>query len=128
MTFVDTNVILRWYLEDHAILSGQAKQILDDSQTGEFLISDVVLGEIFYVLRGLNHDNRQIAEVYTGLLEQPNFIFDQESRLSLLVEIIAKTKLDFADCYLISRAVYSGEQLETFDKAMQKTYDKYKTA
>ena len=127
MTFVDTNIILRWYLEDHAKLSVQARQMFEADPAEEFLITDIVLGEIFYVLRGMDHDNQQIAEVYSGLLEQPNFIFDQESMLGLLVKVIAGTKLDFADCYIISCAVYSNESLATFDKAMQKAYNRYKT-
>jgi len=127
MTFVDTNIILRWYLEDHTELSARASRILAPSPPEEFLITDVVLSEIFYVLRSLGYSSQQIAKVYSGLLEQPNFMFDQEAMLGLLIKIIAETRLDFADCYLIARAVHSNEPLATFDKAMQKAYDKFNT-
>jgi len=128
MTFVDTNVILRWILDDHPTLSQQAKRIISRAPESSLLITDVVLGEIVYILRQKKVNNQEIAETLTILLEQEAFIFDQESRLDLLFTIIAETKLDFADCYLISRAVYSGEHLATFDKAMQEAYNKYKTA
>ena len=128
MTFVDTNVVLRWLLQDHETLSPEAARLIQTAEEDneELLISDVVLDEIFYVLRGKGYENHQTATIFNGLLEQPAFVFDQESRLGLLFTIIAGTKLDFADCYLISRAVYSGEALATFDKPMLKAYKKYK--
>ena len=126
--FVDTNVILRWLLNDHPEMSRQAWELIKKGETreDELYITDVVLGELFYVLRSKQHDNTEIAEIFNDLLERPAFIFDQESRLSLLFDIIGGTKLDFADCYLISRAIFSKQPLKTFDKAMQKAYDKYR--
>lgn len=128
MTFIDTNIVLRWLLEDHPELSRQAKGIIDRAELNdeELYITDVVLSEIFYVLRGQGYNNSQVAEYLWGLVEQPTFIYDQEARLKLLFEIIGGTKLDFADCYLISRAIYSRRPLKTFDRAMNRVYDKYK--
>ena len=128
MTFVDTNVVLRWLLNDHPTLTPKAQRLIKTAETqeDEFLITDVVLGEIFYILRQKGYRNSQTAQVLGDLLERSVFIFDQESRLNLLTRIISETNLDFADCYLISRAVYSNEPLATFDKAMRKAYDKFK--
>lgn len=128
MTFVDTNIVLRWLLEDHAELTAQANQLIAQAEEDEeqLLISDVVLSEIFYVLRFKGFEHSQVAEYLRGLLEQEAFIFEQESRLDLLFNIIGETKLDFADCYLISRAVHAQQSLKTFDKAMLKAYEKYR--
>ena len=128
MTYLDTNVILRWMLDDDRLLSPRARRIIDESEPAEFLVTDVTLSEIFYVLRGKGYNRQQTAEYMYGLLEQPAFIFDQESRLNQLIALIRDTNLDFADCYLICRALHSGASLKTFDKAMLKAYDKYKAA
>jgi predicted nucleic acid-binding protein len=130
MTFIDTNVVLRWLLRDHPTLSAKARDLVQtaEDKPEELYITDVVLGEIFYVMKNKGYENRQTADILYGLLEQPAFMFDQESRLNLLIDIIRETTLDFADCYLISRAVFSKEPLETFDKPMLKAYNRYKTA
>ncbi len=95
-------------------------------QEDYLLITDVVLGEVFYVLRLKGYQNYQTAEVLSNVLEQPAFVFDQESMLGLLIKVIAETKLDFADCYLIARAIYAHKPLKTFDKPMQRAYSRYK--
>jgi predicted nucleic-acid-binding protein len=128
MTHIDTNVILRWLLDDDKSQSPRATRLIEHAEPGEYLVTDVILGEIFYILRGKRYARQQLSAAMYELLNQPAFIFDQERRLDLLFTLIAETKLDFADCYLIARAVFSGSPLETFDKPMLRVHKKYRKA
>jgi predicted nucleic-acid-binding protein len=129
MTFIDTNIVLRWLLNDHPTLSSRARQLVAKATPRDLLITDVVLAEIYYVLCAQKQlSNNQVAKIFTVLQQQAAFAFEHESHLSLLFTIVGDTKLDFADCYLVSRAISFTQPLRTFDTAMQKAYDKYKTA
>lgn len=88
-------------------------------------MTDIVLTELFYVLRSKGFDRWQASKYIGSLYELPIFIFNSESIATLLLEIIKQTNPDFADCYLITRAMRAKEQLVTFDKKMLKTYERY---
>lgn len=127
MTFIDTNVVLRWLLQDHRPQSRQVNGLIDHAPEDSFLVSDVVLAETYYVLaRAKDYSNPQIAEILRTLTEWPAFAFEDERLLGKLFAVICETTLDFADCYLISRAIHAGEPLKTFDKQMQKAYARHK--
>lgn len=126
--FVDTNVMLRWILDDHETLSARARTVIGQADAGDLLLTDVILGEMYYVLRGKGLANREVGTIFEELLQQAVFRFDNEAWLTGQIKVIAGTNLDFADCYLISRAVQASQPLTTFDKPMQKTYEKYKLA
>ncbi len=128
MTLLDTNVLLRWVLDDHPDLSKKARQLIEAAKRDELCISDVILAEVYYVLRGQQYSNRKIAELFENFMQQICFTFDDETRLTTQLEIISETMLDFADCYLIARAINAHASLQTFDKPMQKAYNKYKKA
>jgi predicted nucleic acid-binding protein len=125
--FIDTNVILRYLLDDHQVHSQQARKLIINAKDNSLILTDIVLAEVYYVLcRRKQLNNRQVAGIFNDLMEMPMFGFDHETRLTRQIEIIAGTTLDFADCYLIARAVYAGEPLKTFDKPMQRAYNRYK--
>jgi predicted nucleic acid-binding protein len=127
MTFIDTNILLRWLLNDHPELSDKARQLIETTEDGELLVSDVVLAEIYYVLRGQHYSNSKIASLIEDFMQQAAFNFDNETRLTSQLAIIAETNLDFADCYLIARAILTRQNLKTFDHAMQKAYAKHRS-
>ena len=51
MTLVDTNVILRWLRDDHPRLSADAVKIVEAARQASLIITDVVVGEVVYILR-----------------------------------------------------------------------------
>lgn len=124
MAFVDTNVILRWLLDDHP-LSVKAAQLVSAAKPGELVITSVVAAEIVYVLGGLKKDRTQLVATFGALSQALAFSFEDEASIEA-VDILAHTGLDFADCYLIARAVKARIPLHTFDAHMQREYTRQK--
>lgn len=123
MSLVDTNIILRWLLVDDAKYAPLAEQLVNDAGGGELVITDVILAEVFYVMRGKAYSRAQIVSAINALAAQPAFRFEASiAVIKRLAAIISSTKLDFADCYLLARARQANQPLATFDKGLQRLY------
>ncbi len=122
MAFVDTNIILRWLLGDHAELSSKAEKLVDSSELASLLITDVVVAEIVYVLRAKGRDRNQTSEALNLLARTPAFKYENKELAMDIIGLLTEIKLDFADCYLLARSRREKLNLETFDKPLQKAY------
>ena len=120
MTLVDTNVILRWLRDDHPRLSADAVKIVEAARQASLIITDVVVGEVVYILRSFGSDCRQTMEAIAYVKREPAFKFENEEVISETMQLHAETRLDYADCYLLTRALREKHDLVTFDKAMNR--------
>ena len=128
MIAVDTNVLLRYLLNDDAAQADMAANLIKGG--GTVLITDVVLVETLWTLRGkkyrLNED--QLAGVVHALFEEPNIRFEDEMTVWMALNDYRESDgADFADALIINKAravakaqggSFSGSY--TFDKAAQK--------
>ena len=128
MIAVDTNVLLRYLLNDDAAQADIATSLIKGADT--VLITDVVLAETLWTLSGrkyrLNKD--QVAAVVHALFEEPNIRFEDGSAVWMaLNDYLESDGADFADALIINKAravakaqggPFSGSY--TFDKAAQK--------
>ncbi len=128
MIAVDTNVLLRYLLNDDAVQAGIAASLIKGGDT--VLITDVVLVETLWTLSGkkyrLNRD--QMAAVVHALFEEPNIRFEDGPAVWMaLNDYLESDGADFADALIINKAravakaqggTFSGSY--TFDKAAQK--------
>lgn len=128
MIAVDTNVLLRYLLNDDAMQADTAANLIKGEDT--VLITDVVLVEALWTLSGkkyrLNKD--QLAEVVCELFEEPNIRFEDGPTVwKALNDYRESDGADFADSLIINKArtvakaqgsSFSGSY--TFDKAAQK--------
>ncbi len=123
MIFLDTNVILRWLLADDPLQSKVVERLVNRAQARELIVTDVILAEIFYVMRGKGYTRQQIGQAIDLLLELPMFSIERHDASKLLPGLlVSHPSLDFADCYLLARALQTQQTLQTFDKALQKAY------
>lgn len=122
MTLVDTNVLLRWLLGDHKELSLKAEEIVQEAKPSSLLVTDVIVAEIVYVLRGTGRDRQQTSEALLLLGRTEVFKYENEELIMEIVKLLTKTKLDFADCYLLARAHRESLGLETFDGPLSRLY------
>lgn len=120
-TLIDTNILLRLILHDEAKLAAEAEQIVLSSPEVSCVISSVIFGEVVYVLGGLGFKRESIAKVVSELLEYPQFSYPQ-ALFSSILRFIELTNLDFADCYLLARALRENKELKTLDIPLQKAY------
>lgn len=122
MKLIDTNILLRWLLGDHKELSARAEELISQAKSGSLLITDVIVAEIVYVLRASGRDRYQTSEALLLLGRTESLKYENEELIMKITNLLVGTKLDFADCYLFSRANKDKLGLETFDKSLKKLY------
>jgi predicted nucleic acid-binding protein len=122
MAFVDTNILLRWLLGDHSILSPKAEKIVAAAKPASLLITDIIVAEVVYVLRGTGRDRQQTSEALLLLGRTTAFKYENEGLIMDIIQLLTEIKLDFADCYLLARTRRESVGLETFDNPLHKLY------
>jgi predicted nucleic acid-binding protein len=122
IAFVDTNVLLRWLLGDHKELSARAEALVQGAASASLLVTDIIVAEVVYVLRSTGRDRRQTGEALLLIGRTAAFKYENEELVSSIISLLADTKLDFADCYLLARARREKLGLETFDNSLRKKY------
>lgn len=128
MIAIDTNVLLRYLLEDDASQTAKAAQLIGGAE--RVLVTDVVLVETIWTLRGTKYQlgKQDLVEVVKALFQEPNIRFeDGQATWAALDQYRQSKGADFADALIISKAKLMasqyGETFEgsyTFDKAAQK--------
>ncbi|WP_163836740.1 PIN domain-containing protein [Spartinivicinus ruber] len=136
MIAIDTNVLLRYLLQDDESQSKKANQLINGQ--AQVLITDVVLTETLWTLKGKKYkaSKEDILNVLDSLFKERNIVFEDgptiwramnDYRLSEKVKVGSKKKdADFADVLIInkSRQVITQKNsqfggLYTFDLAAQ---------
>jgi predicted nucleic-acid-binding protein len=89
MIAIDTNVLLRYLLDDDPGQSPRASALLRRHRS--VLVTDVVLAETVWTLRGARYglDNQGISDVLNALFAEPGISFEDD-------EVVWKAAADFA--------------------------------
>ena len=119
---IDTNVILRYLLDDHDVHSPKAKVFMAEvfAETKKAEIPDIVIAECIYVMEKYYKIPRsEISAKLSGIL---NFFGIINSDRSELLEALLKyndSSIDIVDCILAAHS--SPEKVVvSFDKDMKK--------
>ena len=116
MVLFDTNMILRYLLNDNQEMADTAEQILTRESVS---VTIEVIAETVYVLKGVYSMERYtIAETLKGFLELVRCP-DMDILLSAL-DSYAQRGLDFVDCVLYAYHSIRGFRIATFDKKLLK--------
>ena len=128
MIAIDTNVLLRYLLQDDAVQSPKANALIN-AQT-EILITDTVLVETMWTLRGKKYRLKKpdLLRMLEQLFKQTNLQFEhdqtvwramQEYRLARPVSVGSKGReVDFADILILEKARYHSQTLKTDFKGL----------
>lgn len=123
MIGLDTNVLVRYIMQDDPQQSAKANQLIEalDSDNPGF-ISMVCLIELYWVLTScfaLTH--AQVTLALETLLRTKPFLIERSEQVARAVKVFSQGKADFADC-LIERSAQSAgcTQTMTFDKGAAK--------
>lgn len=103
MTGLDTNVLLRFLLNDDPIQSSQAKQAVDDVLRGEgaVFINRLVLSETVWVLgRGYRYGRDTILTVVESLLETDGFVVEDAGAGADAIRLCRAGGFDFPDALI----------------------------
>ena len=116
MAILDTNMILRYLLNDNAEMAERAERYLD---AGEAAVTIEVVAEAVYVLKGVYRlDRTVIADTLKGFLALTDCRDADVLRVAL--DTYAAQNLDFVDCVLYGYHRVRHLEVATFDKKLLK--------
>jgi predicted nucleic-acid-binding protein len=133
---IDTNVLLRYLLQDDAIQSAKANKLVAGHKT--ILVTDIVLSETIWTLKGKKYKlpKEQLLHVIEQLFKEPNLVFEEgqvvwrafnDFRVNKPVKVGSKKKdIDFADALILEKSQFLASQkkavfhgMYSFDVAAQ---------
>jgi len=116
---LDTNMILRYLLNDNESMRETAKKYLC---AGNVWITLEVAAELVYVLNGVYKlERKAIAEKIIQFLNVADC--GESAVLQLALNTYALHNLDFVDCILYSYNEVKGIEIATFDKKLLRLLD-----
>ena len=120
LPFLDTNVLLRHFLQDHAEHSPRATAFLTRVERGEVRvhISDVVLFETVFILeRQYRQPKPTVRDLVLGLIELPSVVLPAKHRWHRVVDRYVDANLPIADAYhTVLMEQLETDQIITFDR------------
>lgn len=125
MIGLDTNVIVRYLVQDDPAQSKVATRIFEDRLTSENhgFISCVTLCEVVWVLkRGYKVGRREIASILKGLLDAEELEIESRDIVWRALADFESGKADFSDYLIGQRALSVGATTTfTFDETAAKS-------
>lgn len=133
MIAIDTNVLLRYLLDDDRDQAAKAQKLVYGKEP--ILITDVVLVETVWTLTGKKYqlERSELITVLQTLFKEPNFRFEDGQTVWMALNDYRKTKptggkeVDFPDALIVSKAKFIASThkvnfggVYTFDVAAQK--------
>lgn len=119
MTGLDTNLLLRYFLDDDQVQSPEARRIINSfTQAEPGWVSLPAILELVWVLKSKNRAQRTvIAATLDRLLAQDSVVVEQAEVVAQAVRRFRFSSADFADCLIAAsaRAAGCGRTL-TFDQ------------
>lgn len=115
---IDTNVWLRYFLEDSVSQFPDCKKLIEAIENGRFqpYISNVTIFELAYTLKTFYRlTAAEIKNILSAILKTRNVTIIERTDSKKALALFFKTKIKFADC-LIATQVKPGLILVTFDQ------------
>jgi len=103
--FVDTNVFLRFFVNDVPAQYEKARSLFEAAEAGTIKLetSELVTAEIVWVLESFyGFARKEVTEVLTTLLSSRNLRIASHGRIREAVRLYAAGNMDFIDAYNIA--------------------------
>ncbi|MBI2432785.1 MAG: PIN domain-containing protein [Candidatus Hydrogenedentes bacterium] len=124
VTFLpDTNAIVRYLVRDDPKRANEAQALLDQVRQGnaKAILLESVVAECMYVLTKIYKVPKdQAAGSLIDLLHYRGIANEDRQELISALELYAERSIDIVDCMLLAKATAAGNQLFTFDAALNK--------
>jgi predicted nucleic acid-binding protein len=122
---VDTNLIVRYLVQDHEKHAKAAGKLFDACDRGDVVIVvlPAVLAECVFVLQSFyEHPRGDIASALGRLISSPGVEIDAAIHLDAL-DRYRKTKVHFVDCLIAATAATEDIPVASFDQDFRKFTD-----
>ena len=120
MPALDTNVLVRYIVQDDAVQLAAAKRLISRcvAEGSTLFVPLTVVLELEWVLRsGFAFGKDDVLMTLSSLLSAVELSFESERALEVALQFFRKGSADFADCLHVALAAQAGEKpLWTFDK------------
>ena len=122
---VDTNLIVRYLVQDHEKHAKAAGKLFDACDRGDVVIVvlPAVLAECVFVLESFyEHPRGEIASALGRLISSPGVAIDAAIHLDAL-DRYRKTKVHFVDCLIAATAAARDMPVASFDQDFRRFTD-----
>jgi predicted nucleic-acid-binding protein len=124
MIGIDTNILLRLWLNDDPAQSKRIDQLLAEhgGLPGSLLVTDVVLVEAVWTLKSaFEQDKHAQLIAVRSLLEETAFAFEDREAVAAALTLFESGSCGFADCLVVAKHARQGcDFTATFDRGMRK--------
>jgi predicted nucleic-acid-binding protein len=123
---VDTNLIVRYLVQDHEQHARAAGKLFDACDRGEVIVVvlPVVLAECVFVLESFyGHPRADIASALNRLISSPGVEISEVTVHLDAFERYRATRAHFVDCLIAATAVAKDVPVSTFDQDFRKFAD-----
>ena len=123
MTGLDTNVLVRYIMQDDIRQSALATRLVESlSAESPGFMPLVSLAELAWVLSSAYElDQAQLVEAFEALLRTKEIIVDRAETVWRALRVFRRANADFADCLIERSASAAGcERTMTFDRGAAK--------
>jgi predicted nucleic-acid-binding protein len=118
MTVIDANIVLRYLLDDHPVLSLKAAMIIEQQSV---TLPVAAACEVVYVLQKVySVDRPQIQKTLSDLLNQQLVFIEKPNLFLKALECYGTTTFDIVDALLWAYHVIEKYVVLTFDEKLQK--------
>lgn len=124
MIGLDTNVIVRYIMQDDVKQSPMATRLIESRSAGSpGFVTMVALVELAWVMfSAYELDKRQLTAALEGLLRTKELVVEQAETVWKALRLYQSTNADFADCLIERSAAVNGcEKTMTFDRDAAKS-------
>jgi len=123
---VDTNLIVRYLVQDHEKHAKAAGKLFDACDRGDVVIVmlPAVLGECVFVLESFyEHPRGDITSALGRLISSPGVEIDGAAIHLDALDRYRKTKVHFVDCLIAATAATESMPVASFDRDFRKFTD-----
>lgn len=121
MIGLDTNVVVRYLVQDDPAQARQANALIDRAAAGDaaMFINHVVMCELAWVLgRGYGYARTALAEVIEKILLGRQFEIERKDLVWSALADFKASRADFADCLIgVTNGLAGCESTLTFDRS-----------
>ena len=120
MIGIDTNILVRAFLEDDKEQAEAAKKLMEAAaRQNHLFISSYALLEFVWVLKVKKFTRKEIYESIITLTDSPGITIGHREVVLSAAEKFSKGKADFGDYMIFSEGEkYGAKNLKTFDHAL----------
>jgi predicted nucleic-acid-binding protein len=116
MIAIDTNIIIRYLVEDHLEQTARSRQIIDEQ---DVFVSVTVVQEVEWVLRSIYRFRRQeVINAFLTFAGMPSVTIEDSDLVAQALDLFSHG-MDFADALHLLKAQHC-EKFVTFDRQMIK--------